>query len=218
MVETAGRRVGLDANPHALRNTAITRALTVTGGDVRAVRLFSRHADSRTVAAHDDARQDLAGRVARQVVDVQAQSPPRRWTLRRAQGRADYHRPRRAVRMDWLRSIGALAEIVAAFTLVLVVAAIVVATARGPRRLSIVLLVASAMPFVCGSIGLVGGYFASMNKIESADAPTPKDLVAGVRDSALCFAVGAAGSFVSVAAAVVAFMRSPAVGESPPPR
>jgi integrase/recombinase XerC len=70
IVETAGRRVGLDVNPHSLRHCAITRALTVTGGDVRAVRLFSRHADIRTVAAYDDARQDMAGAVARKVVDA----------------------------------------------------------------------------------------------------------------------------------------------------
>lgn len=76
MVETAGRRVGLDVNPHALRHTAITRALTVTGGDVRAVRLFSRHADIRTVAAYDDARQDMAGQVARRVVDAGAADGP----------------------------------------------------------------------------------------------------------------------------------------------
>jgi hypothetical protein len=44
--------------------------VSVTGGDVRAVRLFSRHADIRTVAAYDDARQDLAGVVARKVVEA----------------------------------------------------------------------------------------------------------------------------------------------------
>jgi integrase/recombinase XerC len=62
-----GQRVGLTVRPHGLRHAAITAALDLTGGDVRKVQRFSRHADVRTVALYDDAREDLAGEVARRV-------------------------------------------------------------------------------------------------------------------------------------------------------
>lgn len=64
MVKNAGARVGVDVHPHALRHTAVTRALTVMRGDVRAVSKFSRHSDIRTVCDYDDARQETATRVA----------------------------------------------------------------------------------------------------------------------------------------------------------
>ena len=51
----------------ALRHAAITEALDKTNGDVRAVQRFSRHCDVRTLQVYDDARIDLAGRVAREV-------------------------------------------------------------------------------------------------------------------------------------------------------
>jgi integrase/recombinase XerC len=42
--------------PHGFRHTAITAALDATGGDVRSVARFSRHADVRTLQRYDDAR------------------------------------------------------------------------------------------------------------------------------------------------------------------
>jgi integrase/recombinase XerC len=53
--------------PHGLRHQGITRALDLTGGDVRAVRKFSRHANLNTLMVYDDNREDLAGDVARLV-------------------------------------------------------------------------------------------------------------------------------------------------------
>lgn len=50
--------------PHALRHAAVTHALDLTGGDVRRVRAFSRHAKIETVARYDDNRRDGAGAVA----------------------------------------------------------------------------------------------------------------------------------------------------------
>ena len=50
--------------PHGLRHAAITGALEATGGDVRAVQRFSRHASVETLLVYDDARQDLGGKVA----------------------------------------------------------------------------------------------------------------------------------------------------------
>lgn len=69
IVRALGRRVGLSrpTRPHALRHQAITRALDATGGDVRTVQRFSRHADPRTLMLYDDKRRDLAGDVARMV-------------------------------------------------------------------------------------------------------------------------------------------------------
>jgi integrase/recombinase XerC len=61
-----GRRAGLDRplRPHGLRHHAITRALDRTGGDVRRVRAFSRHARVETLMLYDDRRRDDAGAVA----------------------------------------------------------------------------------------------------------------------------------------------------------
>jgi integrase/recombinase XerC len=61
------RRTGLRVWLHALRHASITEALDLTGGDVRAVQLFSRHRDVRVLQRYDDCRRDLAGEVARKV-------------------------------------------------------------------------------------------------------------------------------------------------------
>ena len=66
----AVRRLGnlaglaLPARPHGLRHAATTRLLDLTGGDVRRVRRFARHAKLDTVAIYDDARQDFGGQLA----------------------------------------------------------------------------------------------------------------------------------------------------------
>lgn len=65
-VQTLGRRV----HPHALRHCAITAALDATGGDIRMVQRFSRHADVRTLQRYDDNRQDMAGTAARLLSDL----------------------------------------------------------------------------------------------------------------------------------------------------
>jgi len=62
-----GDRVGVRASPHGLRHTSITTALEATGGDVRKVRHFSRHAKVETVLTYDDARRDLGGEIGRLV-------------------------------------------------------------------------------------------------------------------------------------------------------
>lgn len=68
LVRSMGDNAGIAGlAPHRLRHAAITHALNLTGGDVRAVQRFSRHADVRTVTIYDDNRQDLAGEVASQV-------------------------------------------------------------------------------------------------------------------------------------------------------
>src|SRR5438093_1516323 len=55
---------GPKARRHWLRHQGITRALEVTGGNLRMVQRFSRHRDANTVQLYDDNREDLAGRVA----------------------------------------------------------------------------------------------------------------------------------------------------------
>ena len=71
LVQRLGEQAGLDeVRPHGLRHLAITTALNATGGDVRAVAKFSRHRDLRVLTIYDDAREDLAGKVAAMVADA----------------------------------------------------------------------------------------------------------------------------------------------------
>jgi integrase/recombinase XerC len=67
MVREIGRKVGRKVWPHGLRHAAITEALDLTGGNVRAVQRFSRHRDVRILERYDDNRRDIAGEVAKQV-------------------------------------------------------------------------------------------------------------------------------------------------------
>jgi integrase/recombinase XerC len=64
IVRAYGMRAGLAVRPHGLRHLAITTALDVTRGDMRAVQRFSRHRDVRVIAVYDDNRRDLGGEVA----------------------------------------------------------------------------------------------------------------------------------------------------------
>jgi integrase/recombinase XerC len=70
VVRTLGDAVGMNVRPHGLRHLAITEALDLTQGDVRAVQKFSRHRDVRVINRYDDNRQDLAGDVARMVAST----------------------------------------------------------------------------------------------------------------------------------------------------
>lgn len=68
LVKEHGTRAGLGlVRPHGLRHAAITEALSLTRGDVRAVQRFSRHRDLRVLTVYDDNREDLGGAVARLV-------------------------------------------------------------------------------------------------------------------------------------------------------
>ena len=67
IVTALGEATGQIVRPHGLRHAAITKALDATGGDVRAVQRFSRHAKVDTVLVYDDARRDLGGDVAKLV-------------------------------------------------------------------------------------------------------------------------------------------------------
>ncbi len=65
IVTACGREAEVGhVRPHGLRHSGITRALDATGGDVRKVRGFSRHADIKTVLIYDDARRDDFGTIA----------------------------------------------------------------------------------------------------------------------------------------------------------
>lgn len=55
---------GMKIRPHGFRHTAITAALDDSGGDVRKVREFSRHAKLETLLVYDDNLQDHAGDIA----------------------------------------------------------------------------------------------------------------------------------------------------------
>jgi integrase/recombinase XerC len=70
IVRALGSQAGLTVHPHGLRHAAITEALDLTRGDVRAVQRFSRHRDLRVLTVYDDTRRDLGGEVARLVAGV----------------------------------------------------------------------------------------------------------------------------------------------------
>lgn len=71
VVRRLGERSGLRRRlrPHGLRHQAITEALDRTGGDVRKVQRFSRHADLKTLVVYDDKRRDGAGEVSKLIAD-----------------------------------------------------------------------------------------------------------------------------------------------------
>jgi integrase/recombinase XerC len=56
--------------PHMLRHSAISEALDRTGGDLRAVQAYSRHADPKTLLIYDDHRSGAAARVAALLSDA----------------------------------------------------------------------------------------------------------------------------------------------------
>lgn len=64
VIKDLGSRAGVKVTAHALRHAGITLALDLTGGDVRKVRGFSRHANVQTVMLYDDNRLDMGGEVA----------------------------------------------------------------------------------------------------------------------------------------------------------
>lgn len=76
IVRKLGAAAGVTARPHGIRHTSITVALDKTGGNVRAVQQFSRHADVRTLLRYDDNRQDLAGQVAELVASSTPKDEP----------------------------------------------------------------------------------------------------------------------------------------------
>ena len=67
IVGALGDATGQRVRPHGLRHAGITKALDATGGDVRAVQRFSRHATVQTVLVYDDNRRDIGGDVAKLV-------------------------------------------------------------------------------------------------------------------------------------------------------
>ncbi|MDD5068966.1 MAG: tyrosine-type recombinase/integrase, partial [Candidatus Pacebacteria bacterium] len=70
MVRESGTKVGIKTRPHGIRHLAVTLALDITQGNLRAVQRFSRHKDLRILNAYDDNRQDLGGEVARKVAET----------------------------------------------------------------------------------------------------------------------------------------------------
>ena len=67
IVRKLGEKANVKARPHGLRHAAITEALEVTKGNVRAVQRFSRHRSVQTLLIYDDNRADLGGVIARQI-------------------------------------------------------------------------------------------------------------------------------------------------------
>jgi len=70
VVRIAGNAAGVRCRPHGLRHTAITEALTATGGDLTKVAAFSRHSDFRTLKIYDDRRRAPGAEVAELVTRV----------------------------------------------------------------------------------------------------------------------------------------------------
>jgi len=64
LISGLGEQVGIRVRPHGLRHSGITRALDVTGGDMRAAQLYARLSDPKILTIYDDNRRDIAGGVA----------------------------------------------------------------------------------------------------------------------------------------------------------
>ena len=62
--------------PHGLRHTAITEALEVSGGNLRAAARFSRHQRLETILIYDDNRTDVAGQLAAKVTSRFTRTAP----------------------------------------------------------------------------------------------------------------------------------------------
>ena len=69
IVRRLGEKGGVRARPHGLRHSSITRVLDLSGGNIRAAQRFSRHKDVRVLERYDDSREDLAGDLARRLVE-----------------------------------------------------------------------------------------------------------------------------------------------------
>jgi integrase/recombinase XerC len=67
IIKKLGKKAGIKARPHGLRHSAITEALDLTGGNIRAVARFSRHRNIQVLTLYDDNRTDLGGNVAQMV-------------------------------------------------------------------------------------------------------------------------------------------------------
>jgi len=66
MLQAYSKKAGFEKplTPHKVRHSSITAALDTTGGDIRKVRHFSRHAKLETVAIYDDNRADVQGDIS----------------------------------------------------------------------------------------------------------------------------------------------------------
>jgi integrase/recombinase XerC len=64
IVRDIGQQAGIKTWPHGLRHLAITQALDASGGNIRAVRDFSRHASIQTITLYDDKRNSKQGEIA----------------------------------------------------------------------------------------------------------------------------------------------------------
>jgi len=70
MVRSLGESIGMKVWPHGLRHASITTGLDATGGNLRAVQKFARHANIKTTMIYDDNRRDLAGMVAKKISEI----------------------------------------------------------------------------------------------------------------------------------------------------
>lgn len=70
IVRKLGEKAGFQVRPHGLRHTAITEALDLTNGNIRAVQRFSRHKNIQTLYVYDDNRNDFAGEIANMIGNI----------------------------------------------------------------------------------------------------------------------------------------------------
>jgi len=69
IVRQAGKEVGIDLWPHALRHSSVTAVLDATDGDIRSAQRFARHKNPATTMKYDDNRRDLGGAAAEKMAD-----------------------------------------------------------------------------------------------------------------------------------------------------
>jgi len=72
VVLAVAQRVGIKTRPHGLRHASITEALSLTNGNLAAVRDFSRHRSYEVLQHYDDNRQSRGAEVAKLVAKAAA--------------------------------------------------------------------------------------------------------------------------------------------------
>jgi hypothetical protein len=114
-------------------------------------------------------------------------------------------------------AMGLWAWVIVALTAALLAAGVCASVVRVRRGVAVALLAAASLLPVIGLAATIVGMFHSMRTIETLDAPTPKDLAAGVHQSTVCFALGFVGLVVCGITGFVALHRSRRPDASPPP-
>jgi hypothetical protein len=119
--------------------------------------------------------------------------------------------------MEWFRATGDFGPLIVAVAAAHVIASVVAARIRSPRRVAVGLLITGASPALVGIVGMLRWSVWMSRTTDTLRAPTPKDLAGGIYSGLCCVELGAAASAVALIAAAVVYVRSPRPEVPPPP-